>query len=75
MTLFENLKSPLLTQPSGPDYADGENFFSVPAYLTVSGQLHLEVVSGWGKLQKIDKLQEKSTYFTLLSDNYWMLSA
>uniref|UniRef100_A0A3B4FPQ1 Asparaginyl-tRNA synthetase 2, mitochondrial n=1 Tax=Pundamilia nyererei TaxID=303518 RepID=A0A3B4FPQ1_9CICH len=24
----------------------GENFFSVPAYLTVSGQLHLEVVSG-----------------------------
>uniref|UniRef100_A0A3P9DDQ8 asparagine--tRNA ligase n=1 Tax=Maylandia zebra TaxID=106582 RepID=A0A3P9DDQ8_9CICH len=33
-------------EPSGPDYADGENFFSVPAYLTVSGQLHLEVVSG-----------------------------
>lgn len=33
-------------EPSGPDHADGENFFSVPAYLTVSGQLHLEVVSG-----------------------------
>uniref|UniRef100_A0A3Q4M5L4 Asparaginyl-tRNA synthetase 2, mitochondrial n=1 Tax=Neolamprologus brichardi TaxID=32507 RepID=A0A3Q4M5L4_NEOBR len=33
-------------EPSGPDYAEGENFFSVPAYLTVSGQLHLEVMSG-----------------------------
>uniref|UniRef100_A0A3Q3S626 asparagine--tRNA ligase n=1 Tax=Mastacembelus armatus TaxID=205130 RepID=A0A3Q3S626_9TELE len=25
---------------------EGENFFSVPAFLTVSGQLHLEVMSG-----------------------------
>lgn len=33
-------------EPSGPDHADGENFFSVPAFLTVSGQLHLEVMSG-----------------------------
>lgn len=33
-------------QPSGPDYEDNEEFFSVPAFLTVSGQLHLEVMSG-----------------------------
>ncbi|KAM6933340.1 asparaginyl-tRNA synthetase [Xenentodon cancila] len=33
-------------EPSGPDYEDDENFFSVPAFLTVSGQMHLEVMSG-----------------------------
>lgn len=33
-------------EPSGPDYKDNEEFFSVPAFLTVSGQLHLEVMSG-----------------------------
>uniref|UniRef100_A0A3Q1I3H9 asparagine--tRNA ligase n=1 Tax=Anabas testudineus TaxID=64144 RepID=A0A3Q1I3H9_ANATE len=33
-------------EPSGPDYDENENFFSVPAFLSVSGQLHLEVMSG-----------------------------
>ncbi|XP_022604632.1 probable asparagine--tRNA ligase, mitochondrial [Seriola dumerili] len=33
-------------EPSGPEHEEGENFFSVPAFLTVSGQLHLEVMSG-----------------------------
>nr|XP_046245677.1 probable asparagine--tRNA ligase, mitochondrial [Scatophagus argus] len=33
-------------EPSGPENEEGENFFSVPAFLTVSGQLHLEVMSG-----------------------------
>ncbi|XP_070761554.1 asparaginyl-tRNA synthetase isoform X2 [Enoplosus armatus] len=33
-------------EPSGPDTGEDENFFSVPAFLTVSGQLHLEVMSG-----------------------------
>ncbi|XP_047450226.1 probable asparagine--tRNA ligase, mitochondrial [Mugil cephalus] len=32
-------------EPSG-SHIDNENFFSVPAFLTVSGQLHLEVMSG-----------------------------
>ncbi|XP_061828153.1 asparaginyl-tRNA synthetase isoform X1 [Nerophis lumbriciformis] len=32
-------------QPSCPE-EDDPNFFSVPTYLTVSGQLHLEVMSG-----------------------------
>ncbi|KAM3615844.1 uncharacterized protein V6R79_008626 [Siganus canaliculatus] len=32
-------------EPSNPVNED-ENFFSVPAFLTVSGQLHLEVMSG-----------------------------
>ncbi|XP_074535678.1 asparaginyl-tRNA synthetase [Halichoeres trimaculatus] len=33
-------------EPSGPGFEGDENFFSVPAFLTVSGQLHLEVISG-----------------------------
>ncbi|XP_013868232.1 asparaginyl-tRNA synthetase [Austrofundulus limnaeus] len=33
-------------QSSGPQDVDDGNFFSVPTFLTVSGQLHLEVVSG-----------------------------
>uniref|UniRef100_A0A8C9WWW2 asparagine--tRNA ligase n=1 Tax=Sander lucioperca TaxID=283035 RepID=A0A8C9WWW2_SANLU len=33
-------------KPSGPQNEEEENFFSVPAFLTVSGQLHLEVMSG-----------------------------
>uniref|UniRef100_A0A1A8LGJ4 asparagine--tRNA ligase n=3 Tax=Nothobranchius TaxID=28779 RepID=A0A1A8LGJ4_9TELE len=33
-------------EPSGPDFEEEVNFFSVPAFLTVSGQLHLEVMSG-----------------------------
>ncbi|XP_049432248.1 probable asparagine--tRNA ligase, mitochondrial [Epinephelus fuscoguttatus] len=33
-------------EPSGPKNDEDENFFSVPAFLTVSGQLHLEVMSG-----------------------------
>ncbi|KAA8594031.1 hypothetical protein FQN60_004865 [Etheostoma spectabile] len=33
-------------EPSGPDNEEEENFFSVPAFLSVSGQLHLEVMSG-----------------------------
>uniref|UniRef100_A0A3Q3EUE2 asparagine--tRNA ligase n=1 Tax=Kryptolebias marmoratus TaxID=37003 RepID=A0A3Q3EUE2_KRYMA len=33
-------------EPSGPAFVDDTNFFSVPAFLTVSGQLHLEVMSG-----------------------------
>uniref|UniRef100_A0A3B3YG60 Aminoacyl-transfer RNA synthetases class-II family profile domain-containing protein n=1 Tax=Poecilia mexicana TaxID=48701 RepID=A0A3B3YG60_9TELE len=33
-------------EPSGPATVDDKNFFSVPAFLTVSGQLHLEVMSG-----------------------------
>uniref|UniRef100_M4AM01 asparagine--tRNA ligase n=1 Tax=Xiphophorus maculatus TaxID=8083 RepID=M4AM01_XIPMA len=33
-------------EPSGPAFVDEDNFFSVPAFLTVSGQLHLEVMSG-----------------------------
>ncbi|XP_034557522.1 probable asparagine--tRNA ligase, mitochondrial isoform X1 [Notolabrus celidotus] len=36
----------LSPQPSGPENNEDENFFSVPAFLTVSGQLHLEVMSG-----------------------------
>lgn len=33
-------------EPTGSEYEDDEKFFSVPAFLTVSGQLHLEVMSG-----------------------------
>ncbi|XP_077397130.1 LOW QUALITY PROTEIN: asparaginyl-tRNA synthetase [Festucalex cinctus] len=33
-------------EPSCPQNSEEENFFSVPAYLTVSGQLHLEVMAG-----------------------------
>uniref|UniRef100_A0A8D2ZJC0 asparagine--tRNA ligase n=1 Tax=Scophthalmus maximus TaxID=52904 RepID=A0A8D2ZJC0_SCOMX len=33
-------------EPSGPEHEEDERFFSVPAFLTVSGQLHLEVMSG-----------------------------
>ncbi|XP_041796831.1 probable asparagine--tRNA ligase, mitochondrial [Chelmon rostratus] len=33
-------------EPSSPEKEENENFFSVPAFLTVSGQLHLEVMSG-----------------------------
>ncbi|XP_020490565.2 probable asparagine--tRNA ligase, mitochondrial [Labrus bergylta] len=33
-------------EPSSPESNEDENFFSVPAFLTVSGQLHLEVMSG-----------------------------
>ncbi|XP_077422099.1 asparaginyl-tRNA synthetase [Vanacampus margaritifer] len=33
-------------EPSCPQGSQDENFFSVPAYLTVSGQLHLEVMAG-----------------------------
>lgn len=33
-------------EPSRPQDSGEVNFFSVPAYLTVSGQLHLEVMSG-----------------------------
>ncbi|XP_071372455.1 asparaginyl-tRNA synthetase isoform X2 [Centroberyx affinis] len=33
-------------EPSGQDKEEDGNFFSVPAFLTVSGQLHLEVMSG-----------------------------
>uniref|UniRef100_G3PEK6 Asparaginyl-tRNA synthetase 2, mitochondrial n=1 Tax=Gasterosteus aculeatus aculeatus TaxID=481459 RepID=G3PEK6_GASAC len=33
-------------KPSSPNNEEGEKFFSVPAFLTVSGQLHLEVMSG-----------------------------
>ncbi|KAM9318925.1 asparaginyl-tRNA synthetase [Pholidichthys leucotaenia] len=33
-------------EPSSPDCEEGKHFFSVPAFLTVSGQLHLEVISG-----------------------------
>ncbi|CAB1447349.1 unnamed protein product [Pleuronectes platessa] len=33
-------------EPSGPEHEEDENYFSVPAFLTVSGQLHLEVMSG-----------------------------
>lgn len=33
-------------EPSSAEVEEGENFFSVPAFLTVSGQLHLEVMSG-----------------------------
>lgn len=33
-------------EASCPQNADDHNFFSVPAFLTVSGQLHLEVMTG-----------------------------
>ncbi|XP_041663614.1 probable asparagine--tRNA ligase, mitochondrial [Cheilinus undulatus] len=33
-------------EPSSPENNEDENFFSVPAFLSVSGQLHLEVMSG-----------------------------
>ncbi|XP_037533821.1 probable asparagine--tRNA ligase, mitochondrial [Nematolebias whitei] len=33
-------------EPSGPEFVGDVNFFSLPAFLTVSGQLHLEVMSG-----------------------------
>lgn len=33
-------------EPSSKIKVPDENFFSVPAFLTVSGQLHLEVMSG-----------------------------
>lgn len=34
------------TQPFSPENDEKENFFCVPAFLSVSGQLHLEVMSG-----------------------------
>lgn len=37
-------------QPSSKVKVPEENFFNVPAFLTVSGQLHLEVMSGYGIL-------------------------
>ncbi|XP_029028176.1 probable asparagine--tRNA ligase, mitochondrial [Betta splendens] len=33
-------------EPSSPENDGNEHFFSVPAFLSVSGQLHLEVMSG-----------------------------
>uniref|UniRef100_A0A3Q3VWR2 asparagine--tRNA ligase n=1 Tax=Mola mola TaxID=94237 RepID=A0A3Q3VWR2_MOLML len=33
-------------EPQSPENDEDANFFSVPAFLTVSGQLHLEVMSG-----------------------------
>ncbi|XP_008307027.1 asparaginyl-tRNA synthetase isoform X2 [Cynoglossus semilaevis] len=56
---FVNIHTPIITsndcegagelfqvEPSGQKPKEDENFFSVPAFLTVSGQLHLEVMSG-----------------------------
>lgn len=50
MTLFGTSAFP---QPSGPENDGNESFFSVPAFLSVSGQLHLEVMSGWDKLYEM----------------------
>ncbi|XP_047017366.1 probable asparagine--tRNA ligase, mitochondrial isoform X2 [Ictalurus punctatus] len=46
--------------------SDKENphFFSVPAYLTVSGQLHLEVMAGISYTEAIDILNCSSEQFT-----------
>ncbi|XP_062275435.1 probable asparagine--tRNA ligase, mitochondrial isoform X2 [Scomber scombrus] len=33
-------------EPPSPENKEDQNFFSVPAFLTVSGQLHLEAMSG-----------------------------
>lgn len=46
MTVSEASQPCTCTQPSSAEVEEGENFFSVPAFLTVSGQLHLEVMSG-----------------------------
>lgn len=46
MTVTEASKLCTCTQPSSSEREENENFFSVPAFLTVSGQLHLEVMSG-----------------------------
>ena len=58
-----------LPQPSGQGTdQDKENphFFSVPAYLTVSGQLHLEVMSGWGPYTAIATNTNMSHYIYYL---------
>lgn len=52
MTVSEASQPCTCTQPSSAEVEEGENFFSVPAFLTVSGQLHLEVMSGWDKIHE-----------------------
>ncbi|XP_053416044.1 probable asparagine--tRNA ligase, mitochondrial isoform X2 [Nycticebus coucang] len=51
-------------EPSSKIKVPGENFFNVPAFLTVSGQLHLEVMSGISYTEAVEILKQASQNFT-----------
>ncbi|XP_063497522.1 asparaginyl-tRNA synthetase isoform X11 [Symphalangus syndactylus] len=51
-------------EPSGKLKLSEENFFNVPAFLTVSGQLHLEVMSGISYTEAVEILKQASQNFT-----------
>ncbi|NP_001412238.1 asparaginyl-tRNA synthetase isoform 13 [Homo sapiens] len=51
-------------EPSGKLKVPEENFFNVPAFLTVSGQLHLEVMSGISYTEAVEILKQASQNFT-----------
>lgn len=58
-------------QPQSSENDMDEKFFSVPAYLTVSGQLHLEVMSGWDNTSRwllviISSVSEVVNYSTCM---------
>ncbi|KAM6172795.1 asparaginyl-tRNA synthetase isoform 11-T11 [Erethizon dorsatum] len=51
-------------EPSSKTKIPKENFFNVPAFLTVSGQLHLEVMSGISYTEAIEILKKAAHSFT-----------
>ncbi|XP_054432311.1 asparaginyl-tRNA synthetase isoform X2 [Pteronotus mesoamericanus] len=51
-------------EPSSKMKVPEENFFNVPAFLTVSGQLHLEVMSGISYTEAVEILKQASQSFT-----------
>ncbi|XP_069325267.1 asparaginyl-tRNA synthetase isoform X10 [Eulemur rufifrons] len=51
-------------EPSSKIKLPEENFFNVPAFLTVSGQLHLEVMSGISYTEAVEILKQASQNFT-----------
>ncbi|XP_072582112.1 asparaginyl-tRNA synthetase isoform X5 [Vulpes vulpes] len=51
-------------EPSSKIKMPEENFFNVPAFLTVSGQLHLEVMSGISYTEAVEILKQSSQNFT-----------
>ncbi|KAF6105025.1 asparaginyl-tRNA synthetase 2, mitochondrial [Phyllostomus discolor] len=51
-------------EPSSKIKVPEENFFDVPAFLTVSGQLHLEVMSGISYTEAVEILKQASQNFT-----------
>ncbi|KAM6158061.1 asparaginyl-tRNA synthetase isoform 11-T11 [Rhynchocyon petersi] len=74
---FVHIHTPILTsndcegagelfqvEPSSTIRVSEENFFDVPAFLTVSGQLHLEVMAGMSYTEAVEILKQASQNFT-----------